>query len=736
MIALNATAQYVMPMPAGFKRVMFEPTDTTNHTEIERTVLAMYHKSQAISRKGLEIGRLNLHTYTYGYSETQKPGLLGTFIPHVLPFETSRKRQLALEAFSDVSYQWPGDMHLNTVLLQTNQRRKGRNAMNKLHQAMLPIYSVNRYRDYGSSKSFVLPFYDVGILRYQFGAAQITDELRQQIQNSGRDIDTTHIQAIRFSPIRQHHTLLSGIALVDTLALEIVAMQCSGKLDLARFESSFFFKHDSIIGSMVPLSSDIAISYHYLNTHGRTEYHNRYHYLDLLPFDSIDRYHLPLDLTPYYDDVPSLGHGFEGVRPVQLPAHIDALLYHQESSKSQPQQPSSNPLKPLEEIGTTLIEGTHFGTEENRLRIYGPLDPATVGYDKLNGVTIQEKARYQRRFDNNSTIFARGEIGYAFRLKELRWKLMGEWTYRPARRGQLRIEARRSNSTFSSKFINTINDALKHEPQKINFDSLGIEYYRRYELDIRHSIELTNGLMLHTGILETHRLPVLHGIRGISKDRRDELIDTQYSDFAPYIRLEYTPRQYYWYDRGYKEYIDSPTPTISLELARAIPGVFHAESNYGRAELDIQQLIHVGRTRTLAYHAGVGKFFNRKGEYFINYHYFARSMYPERWEDDRIGGTFHLLDDYWYSSSPSYVQAHFMHETPFGMLHSMSKLSRFIIKERIYWGALWAEGKSLYNEIGYGIDNNYFNLGIFMGFKDAKYYSAGIKFRIEIGRYL
>jgi len=331
----------------------------------------------------------------------------------------------------------------------------------------------------------------------------------------------------------------------------------------------------------------------------------------------------------------------------------------------------------------------------------------------------------------------RGDIGYAFRLKEWRYSVFTEWTYNPKRRGRWTLDFYRSNSGFSNKFIRTVNENLKAENAKnINFDSLGIDYYKRYETDLMHSIEVVNGLMLHSGIRYTFRNPVRHGVHKISAEKRDQLIDQYYSDFVPYIRLEWTPRQYYWYNRGYKEYIHSPTPTFAFEISRAIPGVLGTDSNYGRMEFDMQQTIRIRRTKFIAYHFGMGKFFNQKGEYFINYRYFERGSYPNTWEDDRIGGTFHMLDDYWYSSSPAYIQAHFMYETPFGLVHMIPALSRFVIKERIYLGALWSEGHSMFHELGYGIDNNFLNVGVFVGFKNTEYFDFGFKFRIEIGRHI
>lgn len=730
----QVTAQTSVPLPPNWQPIVSE-TDSASHASLSRLVAELYTYSQSLQHN-LEVGRLHLQAHTYGKSTCQRQGIAGRLLPHLLPFQCSPEYQNAFQAISNVTYQWPGEMHTSALLLHSNNRRKGQKIMHELYQTMLPIYSISRYRDEGSKKSFVMPFYDIGPWHYSYQYAPVDTVTLNELNQEGIDFVPEHLCYVKFTPLRQHHTLLNGLALVDSVSLRVLKLDCSGRIDLATFRSRILFCPDTLFqGQYMPHTSDIDIHYRYMRTRASNNYHTLYKYVDYTPLDSLDRRSIPLDLTYYYSQEPELADSSGTWMQMPLPYEVDSIFQSQ-SRPTKKRHRRSPYQETLGEWGETLISGTHIGNEESRLRIYGPLDPATLGYDKFNGITIREQARYNGRFSNGQTLYLRGEIGYAFRLNELRWRLFSEYTYLPQHRGRLTLEARRSNSTFSSRFIQTINDALQQDPNTVHFDSLGIEYYHRYDFDLRHSIELTNGLMLHVGIDYTRRRPVMHGVRKASAERREELIDHHYSDFAPYILLEYTPRQYYWYDHGYKRYISSPAPTFALELTRAIPGALDAWSNYGRAEFDMQQLIRISRTRNIAYHLGLGKFFNRRGEYFINYRYFARSQYPETWEDDRIGGAFHLLDDYWYSSSPSYLQAHFMHETPFGLFHRISPISRYVIKERIYWGALWAEGKSIYNELGYGIDNNFFNVGAFVGFKDAAYYGFGVKFRIEIGSHI
>jgi len=684
-------------------------------------------------RSVIEIGALDLQGYMVATSQCTQQGVASHLIPHLLPFNSNPDRKIGMEAFIQAKYQWPGEIHYQVRALHATSPRTGRKVTKEMFRGLLPIYAIRRLYDDGSNKSYILPFYDEGKRRYTYQFSELTDSILIEAQAHGIELDFNRVCCISFHPIRRHHTLLEGYVLVDSVDSKILGLRWKGKLDMARFTGQLYFAPDTLHkGQLRPHCSEIDISYTYGKTQAENRYYTLFNKFNYVPLDSLDRRKIPHDLTPYYQQQEIQEIDFEQLRPIDLPERIDSLFSH-----STPTQTTRHrKKKAIETFSETLVDGSRLGSEQNRLRIDGPLDPASLGYDKFNGFTIRERARWTRRFQNDRELYVKGEIGYAFRLRELRYRALLEWTYLPKQRGRWHIEVNRNNSTFSSKFINQVNDELQKEHNAIQFDSLGIEYYKLREFTLEHGIEASNGLMIYTGFLGNYRTPVKSGAHKVSDERLRELVDTYYADFTPFLRIEWTPNQFYRFDRGYKEYISSPAPTLSLEIVRAIPGVFNTDSNYGRIEFDASQSFRWSRTGTFAYHFGMGKFFNRKGEYFINYRYFNRSQYPTSWEDDRIGGTFHLLDDPWYSSSPAYVQSHFMQETPFGLLHLISPISRYIIKERIYLGSLWAEGKQFYNELGYGIDNNYFNMGFFIGFRDARYYSCGFKFRIELGRHL
>lgn len=677
------------------------------------------------------IGHLSIDTYHTGISKCERQTWLGLLLRNVLPFQTSKKRTYALEALSQVRYQWPGDVQYNTVALRANHKRQAKMMLNEAYECLLPIYDMRRKG--GSTRSFVMPFSDDGLRHYYFAFVHKDADSVLVRQNP-------NLCRIMFWPMTKHHTLMSGEAIVDSVNVSLISFTWNGRIDFAKVEGEAVFDKDSADHAPYLLSSSTQIHYNWFGAKATSSYVNHFKYTDCTLLSSQDRWHQSLDLTQTYQVAPLKEADFDTIRTVPISNHLDSLLTKKTTKVEPKSTPKQHKGEELITIATGLVDGANIGDDNNKLRIYGPLDPASFGYNKIDGFTIREKFRWDRQFDNESSLRFRGYLGFAFKQKELRYNLDLDWDYKPESRRKISLEASRRGSGFSSKFIKTINNAIKENylyPDSINFYSLGVDYYNLYQFQLEHSNELANGLMLYVGTNYNYRNPVRHGKRAITTEHQEELIKSHYADFSPYIRLEWTPRQYFTREGNRKIYISSPSPTFSFESAQAIRNVLGATSNYSRVEFDVHQDIHIRPSRVFAYHIGAGSFYRQRGEYFINYRYFSRHMYTSQQVEDRQGGAFQLLDDYWYSSSPTYVQTHLMFATPFGIMHTFPGLSKYAIQERFYMGHLWSKGKKgLYSELGYAFSNNYFSLGVFTGFTRYKFYSAGVKFSVEIGDHL
>ena len=239
--------------------------------------------------------------------------------------------------------------------------------------------------------------------------------------------------------------------------------------------------------------------------------------------------------------------------------------------------------------------------------------------------------------------------------------------------------------------------------------------------------------MLFTGIQHNLHKPVREN-HDIGQIDDTKYIKKRYADFVTYLRLEWTPYQYYRWIGKEKRYVASPCPTFSVEYSKGIPDILGSNSRFNKIELDIHQLISLPQLRSFSYRIGCGGFFNQKSEYFVDYRYFQRSNYPTTWED-HFGGVFNLLDTRWYYASPQYVQLHMMYESPFLLLHPFKRISKFILSERLYLSQLYTPAKPSYTELGYGIGNYIYNIALFSNFHGSKFSEVGIRFSFELGRY-
>lgn len=695
--------------------------------ELYTLLLKVQHQA---SEKKERLGEVNIEAYVSALSECDDQGFVGSQLSHLLPFQTSFKKDIAFEAIVQASYRWPGGMKFSCKTINTSNKRKSRSMLKDYYQTFLPGFEIREADENSSGKFHVLPFSQEGLDNYRYRFVDMNDYIRNDFGQMGVEIDSS-ICIVSFEPIRKHHTMLSGILVIDSTKYEVIGFEAEGRIDLAKFETRVLFRPDSTLHQILPYLSETKIHYHYAGTRGTNTFNTLYKYKSMHTLDEVKAIRpRNYNLTSTYETLDMDEADFDTIRPILLSPRVDSILYTPEVVE--PRQHNKKPA--IFTFSEHMVEGGRFGDENNRLRLYGPLDPATFAYDRINGFSLNERMRWNVVFRDESTFNFSAKLGYAFKINELRYQLRADWTFLPKIRQGLTASFERSNTGFSNKYIEQINEALKQKKDTIDFYGLGIDYFQHYELRMEHHTEIFTGLNIFTGLQYNYRRPVKHGKMASSAEHREELATQHFSDFAPFIRLEWTPRQYYYFEGRRKIYIDGNTPTFILEATKAIPGVWGANSNYGRVEFDVSQNIPAGSKRHIAYRLGTGAFFHQDGEYFINYHYFKRNFYPTTWLDNKIGGTFQLLDEHWFSSSPSYMRAHLMFETPYGLIHKTFKsLSKYVIKERTYLSLLSAEGKKFYSELGYGFANNYFNIGVFIGFRDTDIYKVGAKVRIELG---
>jgi len=696
---------------------------STGDPRLDSLVIQLNRKENLFRKMG--VGKFRFDVVVAGTSICTKNNWASHLMSDILPFDW-RKQPREFEALINGSYQYPNDLLVTPVSVFSNSRRS-RKAIRELNEVIMPLDGMKLMNDRGSDKSFVPPFSNDGLKQYYFyfNESILPDDSLQVV--------------IHFTPKRKNHTLMEGDVWIDTCRIAIMQLSFAGLVDFGMLSDTIYYHKQ---GAPFIDRSAINIDYKYGKTQGTNHYDCLYRITQFQDLESLKQSPRNYNLSEVYRQYPTRYIDMPEATPntneiAKLTQEVADTVQHRERPF----------IHALERLPRQLVGRTTYNVLGTQVRINGPLSPASIGYDKHNGIVLRERIRLVKEWNDDSRLEIRPEIGYSFGYHQFRYRLETKWTFNASKRSAFTFSAGNKASGFSSKFKEEVDKLLKDNKfkyendkknpwkQDMNFSDLGLYFFHHHEIRAEVSHELTNGLMGYLGAFYNYRTPERHGSRSISQEQFDALIDDHYADFNPFIRLEYTPCQYYYFDRGYKRYLTSFWPTFTFEAAQGIYGWFGSTSNYTRMELDVHQNICLGNNRSLSYHIGSGIFFRQKGEYFINYHYFARSQYPGSWEE-KIGGSFTLLNDYWYCSSPAYHQTHIMYESPFLLLNKIPIISKYVIKERIYLSHLIADGKNSYQEFGYGMGNNYFNIGVFGSMIGWELWDAGVKFTIEFDQHL
>jgi len=691
----------------------------TGDKQLDSLLLQLNRRVEWYNNEG--VGKLDLTATIHAISWSEKHRWWTPLVHDLLPFNYRPNDTTHLEATVKAAYQTPCELLITPLSICSDNNRRTRRILHELYPVLLPIYSLRIMRDKGDDKHYILPFTNDGLRQYRY---QIIDTAL---------IAGDTLLTLSFQPKKPHHELLSGQVDVFLSTLALNEIRSQGSIDFGLITDTVCFGQAD--GYHFMRSSSARLDYKY----GRMRGHNYYKYsLDIhqcLPKKAFDPRLEPLDLSDVY-------------APIAMPKDSSAnICLSPDSSQIEVHADSMkrvNRRKFLQKIPQRMVSSSSFEAFGSDVRIYGPLNPAYIGYDKINGITIRQRMRSSHLFDNEQTLRFLAEAGYAFRLQEFRYRFDTEWSYAPERRGYLLLRLQNGSTGFSSRFKSDVNKTIRNyrhqlelDPKtQLSFDSLGLQFFRRYEFTLENGIELADGILFNLGATYSIRKPVKRGVYATAQKVADATIDNRYLDMNPYLSLSVTPHQYYYREGRQKFLLKSDWPTFTLEVGQGVKNFLKSRCNYTRLEFDTHQYIRIGDSRNISWHCGTGAFIKQKEEYFVNYHHFSRSQYPATWDRRANGGTFALLDDYWYSSSASYAQGHIMYESPFLLFHRWSRISKYVIKERIYASSLWAQRKNLYGEIGYGVGNNYFNVSLFIGFMGDNPFDFGAKFSFELDRHI
>ena len=460
------------------------------------------------------------------------------------------------------------------------------------------------------------------------------------------------------------------------------------------------------------------------------------------------------DLTEFYEltcdssQVVTDRNLFDSIRPIPLNMdeyslyqrqmfkknHSDWIITTKEEEK---EKEKKNSAEFWGALGDALVSSYNINLAGiGSVRCSPLINPVMLDYSHSRGISYKQRFKYNRLFPNEQLLRVVPQVGYNFSKKELYVKGNLEYQYWPQKLGAIEVSAGNGNRIYSSVVL----DKLSSIPDSsVNFKNLDLDYFKDIYLDVFHSIEPVNGLLIKAGatmhwrsLIKWDHLDLADFISqaggGLLHDMN---LRTSYNSFAPRIRIEWTPGMYYYMNGKRKMNVGSSMPTFILDYERGLKGVFGSNDEHERLEFEVQQKIKLNKIRTLSYRAGVGAFTKMDNIYFVDFVNFKRSNIPDDWNDE-IGGTFHLLDRHWYNSSTQYLRGNVTYESPFILLRPLNRWLGMIQQERLYGGILFMPHLNPYIEVGYGIGTHIFDAGVFVNSMNGKFDTIGFKFTFEL----
>jgi len=663
--------------------------------------------------------------YTRSYVETKEKNFTYKYT-HLIPqfvLHDPHNDEVLIETMSNLKFDYP-----NNYVQDIKHVAGTLSSLKDIESIPFELLNINIYGETTNDESFFMP------LRFST-AKYYSYELYQSFTENNKTYYNIH-----FTPIYENSKLIKGSFIVEKGTWRVIFFRGEG-VDIFSDFSFEMTMGKEWITNYLPVSFTIYQTTSYLGNKLAARHLAKIDYSDI-KLRRIDKPIISLNISDFYkirlDSVPVFSDTvfWNNIRPIPLQAQEkDVILNYiqrvNEKEKNRVNGDSVENSKTAQQLAQRVVMNSSYKYKTMRMGYSGLLNPLMLGYSSRDGMTYRQNLSFNIDLSHNRTVKIDAFAGYMFRRKEFFTDLTTSWNYDPFRLGSAAISIGNGNPTYSSLFVDQIQDSLKS--RGLSFEDISLKYYKDYYIKLYNTLEVTNGLVLQTGIdyhiRKSKRNTAM--LRATNKDITpiEDMFGNRRS-FAPFIRLSWTPRQYYRYEGRQKIYVRSSFPTFKLELSRSFQNILGSTSEYNRVEFDVSQNIPFGLMHTFQYHLGAGKFINQKTEYFADFVYFAKNNFPENWSDG-LGGVFNLLGRDLYNASDSYIQAHFMLETPFLILKNIRFVSDFADEERIYLSQLYTPQIISYTELGYGIGNRYFNAGIFSSFHKDNFRHIGIRAAFE-----
>lgn len=431
------------------------------------------------------------------------------------------------------------------------------------------------------------------------------------------------------------------------------------------------------------------------------------------------------------------------VRPIPLSSgeKISAREYdsiQMENAKPGNDSTRANKTKSKKFLKVILLGGLYEPDTIKHFKSKGLLYPFGLNFNAVDGLVYKTNFELFRKVKNQGLYSISLSPGYAFSRKAIVWDAGINFTGSGKCRQVISLKAGSGSTDFNPKgamaLENSVSSLFLH-------DNISRLYLRNY-LTLNHSIRLSHELNLESAITAEENKVQENNTDFSFFYRESRTYKSNVPDADSYtmadhgnlqfdLTLSYKPAPYYYIKDGVK--IPRPgfnsTPNIFLGYKKGIPAPGF-ETDFDLVKIGIYQKLKSGLRSTINYNIEAGYFANNRSIYFNEFNHFATSPYEVGIKNSYP--VFQLMDYYTNSADNGYIEDHFMYKTPMLLLKRLPLIRNRMWNESLSVNYLFVPENGYHLELGYGIGNEIYNIGVYTGFDNLGFQAVGFRLSLSV----
>ena len=336
------------------------------------------------------------------------------------------------------------------------------------------LLNINVYRESITDESFFMPIRDKTSKYYRYSLADTFIENEKTYYT------------IHYNPIYENSKLLKGSFTIEKGTWRVIFFRGEGTAIFSHFSFELTMGEEGAT-LYLPVGLTIYEKSSYLGNILANRHLFRIDYKDTElrrtaePERSLnlsDFYKVRLDSVPLRSD----SSFWNERRPIPLQAMEREVLsqYQQRQEEEAIRKANGDSLKGpnIAQQVQRVTMNSRYKYRSTSIKYSGLLNPLMLGYSSRDGITYRQKLSFNFDLKRNRSVNMNAYARYMSRPGEFITDLTTVWNYDPPRLGNTTFSIGNGNSSYSSDFIEQIQDSLNK--QGIKFEDISVNYYKDY----------------------------------------------------------------------------------------------------------------------------------------------------------------------------------------------------------------------------------------------------------------